>query len=70
MYIPLDEFKGNLLYKDSGYNVIYAAIDGAASLDTYSDEYFDLTDPVKERVKELGENTMEELAKPHMMRNL
>ena len=62
MYIPLDEFKGNLLYKDSGYNVIYAAIDGAAALDTYSDEYFDLTDPVKERVKELGENTMEELA--------
>ena len=21
MYIPLDEFKGNLLYKDSGYNI-------------------------------------------------
>ena len=67
MYIPLDEFKGNLLYKDSGYNVIYAAIDGAAALDTYSDEYFDLTDPVKERVKELGENTMEKLAAGQMI---
>lgn len=67
MYIPLDEFKGNLLYKDSGYSVIYAAIDGAAALDTYSDEYFDLTDPVKERVKELGENTMEKLAAGQMI---
>ena len=51
MFLPKDEFKGNLIYKESGYSVIYATVDGTAALDTYSDEYFDLTDPVRERVK-------------------
>ena len=67
MFLPKDEFKGNLIYKESGYSVIYATVDGTAALDTYSDEYFDLTDPVRERVKELGEDTMEKLAAGQMI---
>lgn len=61
MYVPVSDFKGSLLYKDSGYNVIYATIDGAAELDTYSDEYFELTDPVKERVEKLGQSIMSDM---------
>lgn len=36
------------------YNVVYATVLGADSLDTYSDEYFETTDPVKKRIEDAG----------------
>lgn len=51
MFIGNEDFK-----PDYGYNVIYATVEGAKGVNTYSDEYFDITDPVKERVSAINEN--------------
>ncbi len=54
IFVPLDDFKGSPLYESGGYNVMYATAEGAYDVNTYTDEYFDITDPVKERIEELG----------------
>lgn len=47
-YIPKADFLSER------YTVIYATAEGAADANTYEDEYFEITDPVKERLEELG----------------
>ncbi len=42
------------------YSVMYALVDGAEGVNTYGDEYFDITDPVKERVEALGDSRARE----------
>lgn len=48
-YIPKEDFLSER------YTVIYATAEGAAETNTYEDEYFEVTDPVKERLEELGD---------------
>lgn len=48
-YIPKADFLSER------YTVIYATAEGASDANTYEDEYFEITDPVKERLEELGD---------------
>lgn len=61
IFVPLNDFKGSLLFGDGGYNVMYATVDGADEVNTYSDEYFDIINPVRERIEKLGEERCTEL---------
>ncbi|HIX12970.1 MAG TPA: FtsX-like permease family protein [Candidatus Anaerofilum faecale] len=48
-YLPESAFDTDI------YSTIYLTVEGAAALDTYSDEYQAVIDPVTERLEELGE---------------
>ena len=56
IFVPLDDFKESPIYESGGYNVMYVTVDGASDVNTYSDEYFDITDPIKDRLEKLGED--------------
>lgn len=45
------------------YNVMYATAEGARDANTYKDEYFDITDKVKERLTDLAERRAEDSQK-------
>lgn len=49
-YVPEDDFLSER------YSVIYATVDGADEVNTYDDEYFEITDPVKEDVEKLADS--------------
>lgn len=53
-YMPKEDFLSER------YTVIYATAEGAKAENTYEDEYFEITDPVKERLEKLGNSRAEE----------
>ena len=49
VYVPEENFVSDL------YSVAYVTVEGAVTLNSYEDEYWDVVDPVTERIKQLGE---------------
>lgn len=53
LYLPRENFTGDL------YTVAYVTVKGAAEFNSYEDEYWDVIDPVTERLKAIGEERIE-----------
>lgn len=49
VYVPEENFVSDL------YSAAYVTVEGAVLLNSYEDEYWDVVDPVTERIKQLGE---------------